>query len=126
MKYSASRNKNHFCLNLRAKCEFANSLVNTEPGNYFTNVLFSPCLCKEVSDPKEVRSGICPWPLTEGSVRESVSCVGRSGSAHGTPAIRGVLLIASITAIACLAALLRQLNLFCGDFWAPAVHRLAF
>lgn len=63
MKYSASRNKNNFWLNLWAKFEFANGVVNIEPGNHFINILFSPCLCKEVSNPKEMRSGICPWPL---------------------------------------------------------------
>ena len=138
MKYSASRNKNHFWLNLWAKCKFANDLVNTEPGNRFMNILLSPCLCKEVSNlkemslckevsnPKEMRSGICPWPLTQRSGREGVSCADRSGSAHRTLAIRGVLLIALITSVACRAALPRQLNLFCGNFWTPAVHRLAF
>lgn len=126
MKYSASRNKNHFWLNPWSKCKFANDLVNTEPGNHFMNILFSPCLCKEVSSPKEMRSGICPWPLTQRPGREGVSCADRSGRARETLAIRGVLLIALITCVACCAALPRQLNLFCGNLWTPAVHRLAF
>lgn len=42
MKYYASRNKNNFWLNLRAKREFANSFVNTEPANHVMNILILP------------------------------------------------------------------------------------
>lgn len=44
------------------------------------NILLSLCLCKEVSNPKRMRSGI--WPLTQRSGNEGVSCADRSGSAH--------------------------------------------
>lgn len=124
MKYSASRNKNNFWLNLWAKCEFAKGLVNTEPRNHFINILFSPCLCKEVSNLKEMRSGICPWPLKvwEG---EHELCW-QKWECTWDSCYQGVLLIALITSFACLATLPRQLNLFCGNFWTPAVHRLPF
>lgn len=55
-----------------------------------------------------------------------MSCADRSGSGHGSLAIRGVLLIALLTSVACLATLPGQVNLFCGNFWTPAVHRLVF
>lgn len=62
-------------------------------------------LCKEVSTPKEVRSGICLWPLPQRSLREGM-----------TFAIRGLVLIALLNSIVCFVALRRQLHPFLWQF----------